>query len=189
MPVKKVKAELVLDLSNPIVQVILPLKKDAAERAEQYAKLRVSVLRDKLKANNWDADKVAPYPKGFGYNWVQVEEYQFCHAVTEWDMTKQPGGRNMHDPCTVKMNSHKVKKFVEKFIKQAEAQYDLFVLKLTEKIGKTKTASLEGNHVWLSSVLTVVLANGETQKWFTQQIYNVSKLGLQFPQWPTRKMK
>jgi hypothetical protein len=193
MAPKKVKAEKVLDLSNPIVQVVLPLKKDAAERAKQYAEDEVAALRGQLKDAGWDATKVAPYPTSSGYGgfkyFTELERHNFLNKVTEWDYVKQPGGRGFNEPCIVKMSSARIAKYIATCVKEAELQYDMFVMKLTDKIGMTKTASLDGNHVWLTSILTVELPSGETQQWFTQQIYNVSKLGKQFPQWPTRKLK
>lgn len=188
---KAVKAELIFDMSNPIVQVVLPLKADAAKRAEQYAKQMIERMRKALKTGEWDQNKVAPYPSGGGLyrDFAAMAEYQLCVSLTEWDYKKQPGSRGFNEPCIVKMAPARCKKFVERTIKDAEAQYDAFVLKLTEKIGKTKTASLKGNHIWDESFMTVVLVNGETQVWHTQQITNISKLGKVFSQWPTRKLR
>jgi hypothetical protein len=194
--VKKVKEEKILDLSNPIVQAVLPLKVDAAARAKQNAEETVAACRAELKANEWDMNKVAPYPMGVG-GWsamAAISKYRLYSAITEWDYKKQPGSRNMNGPCTVKMVPARCAKFIETAIKDAEKQYDLFVMKLTEKIGRTTRADLEGNHVWSESILTVTLpaAPGEfreVQKWKTKQIVNVSKLGKLFNQWPTRKLK
>lgn len=187
---KKVKAEKILDLNNPIVQAVLPLKKDAAERAKTFAEKKVAELRTELKANNWDCNIVAPYPGGFGmFSHAAFAKYKFLSAVTEWDYVKQPGSRTPNTPCTVKMAPARVAKWIAECIRDAERQYDLFVMKLTEKIGVTETADLEGNHVWSESILTVTIPGGEIQKWKTKQIVNFSKYGKLFFQWPTRLMK
>ena len=86
------------------------------------------------------------------------------------------------------MAPNRVKKFIEQSIKDAEAQYDAFVIKLTEKIGVVNAAVLDGNHVWSESVLTVTLPTSEEQKWHTKQIINFSKLGKLFFQWPSRRL-
>lgn len=62
-------------------------------------------------------------------------------------------------------------------------------MKLEMKIGEHLTATLEGNHVWGDSFITVEKANGENERWRTHTILNVSKLGLYFNQFPTRKIK
>ena len=88
----------------------------------------------------------------------------------------------------MRVSSKKVAKFIVDAQNEAARQYDLFVAKLVLKIGKAESATLEGNHVWDHSTLTVVKA-GNTERWNTKQIWNVSKLGKDFPQWPTRKLK
>ena len=43
--------------------------------------------------------------------------------------------------------------------------------------------------MWGYSVLTVTKEDGSVERWKTQQIMNISVLGLLFAQWPSRKMK
>ena len=175
-----------LDESNPIVQVVLPLKKDAAAQAEQYAKDAIAALRKELEENGWDERIVAPYNS---HSRMAIQKYYFLHSVCEWDYKKQPGSRGMNGPCLVKMDSNRSQKYIAKAIADAERDYDLFVLKLTLKIGAVTAAKLEGNHVWGDSLLTVSIPDGSEQVWRTHQIVNTSKLGLLFLQWPTRKLK
>ena len=83
----------------------------------------------------------------------------------------------------------KVAAFIKDAEERASAQYTAFIQKLEMKVGEHTAATLEGNHVWFTSLLTVTKADGSTEKWFTQQIANISKLGRPFPQWPSRKVK
>lgn len=79
--------------------------------------------------------------------------------------------------------------FIEAAKERANGFYTSFIEKLEKKIGAHTAARLEGNHVWSSSLLFVTKADGSAEKWFTQQIINVSSLGRPFPQWPSRKVK
>lgn len=96
--------------------------------------------------------------------------------------------------CTVKggkftRDEAKIADFIEAAKERANGFYTSFIAKLEKKIGAHEAARLEGNHVWSSSVLFVTKSDGSAEKWFTQQITNVSSLGRPFPQWPSRKVK
>jgi hypothetical protein len=82
-----------------------------------------------------------------------------------------------------------VERFITRAKEDAAAQYDSYVQKLIGKIGEVTAASLDGDHVWGFSYLTVTLPNGKKEVWKTQMIVNISKLGKLFNQFPTRKMK
>jgi hypothetical protein len=97
-------------------------------------------------------------------------------------LTVAKGGRFVRD-------EQKVADFIEAAKLAANNHYTSFIQKLEQKVGEHAAASLEGNHVWSSSILTVTKVDGSTEKWFTQQIMNVSKLGRPYPQWPSRKVK
>jgi hypothetical protein len=50
------------------------------------------------------------------------------------------------------------------------------------------SAELNGSRVWEHSILTGRKGD-KVENWKTHQIWNVSKLGNEFPQWPMRLMK
>jgi hypothetical protein len=81
-----------------------------------------------------------------------------------------------------------IERFVVEAGENAGAQYTAFILKLELKVGKCDTATLEGDHVWGHSTLTVTKGE-QRETWITHQIINVSKLGKVFNQWPSRKVK
>lgn len=175
---------------NPIEEVVMPLKEDAMKRAEQNAREVVNKVREELKKVDGDMKKCAPYPSGF----ISRNEYSLAYAKYNLytKLTKTREGqpyRKMNDPHFVDVCPNAVKKFVDQAIKDAAAQYVAFVEKLVFKIGEVSAANLTGNHVWSFSILTVTKQDGTTENWKTQMIINVSKLGLLFNQWPTRKIK
>jgi len=86
-------------------------------------------------------------------------------------------------------NEEKVAAFIDDAGERASLQYTGFIQKLEAKVGDHTAAVLTGNHVWGYSVLHVTKADGTTENWKTQQIFNVSVLGKLFHQWPSRKVK
>lgn len=178
-----------IDPNNPITAAVLPLRADAMERAEQYARQIVAEVRAELKAANNDLEKCAPYPSGMNSSRAaymgQLAKYQLFHKLCQC----RASSRAMHEPNFADVNSNYVAKFVKEAREDAAYQYDAFIAKLIKKIGPVQTAVLQGNHVWGHSFLTVVTETGDMQIWKTQTIVNVSKLGKIFNQFPTRKVK
>jgi hypothetical protein len=177
--------------AHPVGVVIAPLKGEAIVRATKDAKALVERIRAKLEENGWDINKVAPYPASRNLSqleyMVAIERYRLYNSVTRW---RNGGSRRPDEPILlVDMDKEMIADFIEKAKKHAEEQFTEFVIKLVKKIGPCQTATLDGNYVWSFSILTVVLPDGTTQKWKTQQIWNVSCLGKEFPQWPSRIIK
>lgn len=175
---------------NPIETVVAPLKSEAMDRAEQYAKEVVATVRKELKAAGNDLHICAPYPD----HKVIFGRFEFINAARKYDLfqklcTWRRSGIPAFEPCLADVDSNHVAKFIKDARKDAALQYDLFVEKLCTKIGAVTKAELAGNHVWSFSFLTVTKANGSKEVWKTQQIMNVSKLGKVFAQWPTRKVR
>ena len=111
--------------------------------------------------------------------------YKLFRSLTTW----RKSSISMHEPEMADMDAAKAEEFVKEAKEDAAYQYEQYVAKLNKKIGPTKSATLEGNHVWGYSFLRVVTASGEKQTWKTQTIINQSKLGKVFNQFPTRKIK
>jgi len=85
-------------------------------------------------------------------------------------------------PHYVIITDKKIEKFINDSRKDASEQYDASVAKLVKKIGPVTDATLDGDHVWNYSILTVAKENGQIERWKTQMIINVSKLGKLFNQ-------
>ncbi len=182
------KNKALYDIANPIAAAVLPLRDEAMTRAEQYAREIVASVREQLKAAGNDLNVAAPYPHSrMSRNeyMAKMHKYQLFSTLTKW----REGSHRHHEPCFVDVDSNYVARFVKEAREDAAAQYDLFIMKLIAKIGDVETASLNGNHVWSYSFLTVSKARSVIEIWKTQQIMNVSKLGKVFAQWPTRKVK
>lgn len=173
---------------HPIEKAVAPLKIQAMEGAERWAREVVESVRLDLIAADWDVKVAAPYPHssgGFAFH-VALRRYNTFAALTKW--VKASCG--MNDPCPVTMPEDRVERFVKNARDGAAASYVAYVQKLLLKVGPgVVTATLDENGVWGYSHLTVTFENKAPEVWHTRQIANVSKLGKYFPQWPTRKVK
>lgn len=176
-----------INTGHPVAVAIEPLREDAINRAEEEAKKIVKRVREELKENGNDLNKVAPYPESnvprYLY-WVQLSKYRLFSSLCEW----RNGSYRPGEPCLADVDSNFVAKFVKASKESAAVQYDAFVVKLCQKVGSCESATITGNHVWSHSFLVVEKTTGK-EVWKTQQIVNVSKLGKLFNQWPSRKVK
>lgn len=175
---------------TPVRIAVEPLLSQAEEAAEQYANKIIKNVMDDLAANGWDLQKCAPWPHGIPYG---SPEYHLARSkntlfasLTEPAPGQRDYGLGAPDP---RQRSEKlVRKFIKEARENAALQYESFIQKLENKIGGHSAAVLDGSHVWGYSILTVTTPEG-IQRWKTQTIINVSKLGKLFNQYPTRKVK
>jgi hypothetical protein len=172
---------------TPIATAVEPLRHSAVQRAEEFAEQHAQRVYANLERNGWDMRLAYPYPNsGLGRASYMMAKaaYDIAHRLTKWT---KPSIRP-DEPCIVVKSEAGLAKFVQEAKDDADATYTAFIAKLEQKVGEHQRATLTGNHVWGYSILTVETAH-ETQRWKTQQIINVSKLGKVFNQWPTRKVK
>jgi hypothetical protein len=95
--------------------------------------------------------------------------------------------RKPADPYFYKQSDNSEELFIARSIKDAVHSYELWVAKLTGKVGEVVSAELEiSANVWGYSILKVTKPDGSIQRWKTQMIVNCSSLGKAFNQWPTR---
>ena len=177
---------------NPIEVAVSPLRKDAMDRAETEARFDIQVAEQDLKDNGFDLNAAAPYPLTmFGNARMEASsKHEFYRSITKEDPKAGPQPGTIHGPYLVRMDRDKCKKLIAARRAAAAASYDAFIAKLVAKIGPVKSATLEGNHVWADSTLTVEsLTTGGLQRWHTKMIVNRSKFHRTFFQWPTRKVK
>jgi len=171
--------------THPVYLAVNPFRTNAMDAAEQLLAIAVAAMYTELEANGWDKDKVAPYPKGGSGNYfIQLGRHELCNAITCWVKSTQ----SPYEPCIVVASAKRLENYIEECRNMAAHQYDMFTLKLVEKIGACDSASIEGNHVWSESVLTVH-KGALTEVWKTHVIINQSKYGKLFNQWPSRKLK
>lgn len=176
---------------EPVGKVVYPLKAKAVARATVEAQAVIDRIRADLEAVGWDINAIAPYPHRAAYGSYTYEQARSKNRLYS-SVTKEPkytGSMRTDVPKIVEMCPKLMERFIATAEREAAQQYDAFVCKLVAKVGDVIEAALSGDHVWEYSYLTVVTAAGEAQKWKTQQIVNVSKLGLLFNQWPTRLVK
>lgn len=171
---------------HPVATAVAPLKADAIKRAKQEATKIVDYVAKELAAHDYVFDKAAPYPDAFRMSTRAYHKAKAKRCL--FNALAKTTQASYNAPFIAKVDPTKVDKFIEQSCNDAAAQYDVFVVKLTHKIGDVDTATLDGNHVWGYSILTVTKTH-TTERWKTQQIVNTSKLGKLFNQWPSRRMK
>lgn len=175
-------------MTNAIAAAVLPLKDAAIERAEVEARKRVVWAAEKLQEAGNDLRVVAPRPNGNMSRAVYRQADSLClffSHITRWRATTWRRG----EPQLVDIHPPAVERYIADARADASASYDAFVAKLEAKIGPCVSATLDGNHVWAYSTLTVTKEDGRVERWKTQTIVNVSSLGKLFNQYPTRKIK
>lgn len=179
------------DLTNPVTAAVLPMKKEAEDRAEADTRKLVERYAAKLAEHEWDIRAAFPYPNGN----MGREEYRKLKGrhdtAARITRTKPNSGYygSFRGPHFVELDDERIERFVQTAREFAAQQYDAFVMKLVGKVGAVTEAKLHGSHVWGFSDLAVRKPDGEVEIWRTQQIVNQSVLGTLFNQWPTRKLK
>lgn len=176
-------------MTHPVAAAILPLRDDAIARAETDAREYIARLIAKLEEAGWNLDTVAPRPKSSDNREVYVSakrRRELFSSITTFVQDKP--FRRVNDPEFRARSAEREAAFIAAAKEAAGLQYDAFVAKLVAKVGQCDAAAISGNHVWHHSILTVTKGD-QVERWKTQQICNVSKLGLLFNQWPSRKVK
>jgi hypothetical protein len=168
--VKKMIDKVLMD-SNSLLDKWIPLKK----KTISFIDRKMKQLEDK----DMDLNKLVPKN---GDSQLKA----FYRIIT---VSKNTGGYQINGPDIREISGKGVRNYIENTIKSAEMDYNAFIQKLIEKIGKpVVNAKMIGN-IWTNCMLTVVCEDGEQQKWHTQAIINFSKYGKAFNQFPTRRKK
>lgn len=150
-----------------------------------------------LEENDNDIMKAFPYPKGYesrGEYMSKKNVHNFVLSrLTKNRDEKTYYSRRMGDPYYRVRDEEAIAKHIEVTRRDANLDFDKYVIKLTKKIGLDDVESVKlddvHRYLWNYSFLYVVRKNGEKETWKTQCIYKQSCLGTNFNQWPTRKMK
>jgi hypothetical protein len=180
-------------MMTPIETAVAPLKQKAIDSAEVRANQIVMDVVSDLETVDFEIEKVAPYPKGWGMGQMQRArmnaKYSLYRSITSEDLRgRRYVGYN--EPHYVKIDDKKVARFIQEMKEMAAAQYEAFVAKLITKVGDHTGATLSTpSGVWDYSYVLVTKADGTTENWKTQCISKYSKLGKFFHQWPTRMLK
>lgn len=178
---------------EPVGAALNPRKADAIECAAQEAQKRINRIYADLMAHDWDIRACAPYPDSLRVSREKYlsmrDKHNLYSALTQSDKSRAPAIRR-NDPDYRTGSPSGAERYINNAKQDAAFQYDAFICKMVLKIGEgAHAASIEGNHIWGNSILTVEMLDGTDQIWHTQQIWNTSSLGKVFPQWPSRLQK
>lgn len=179
--VAAIKQAVAAGVATPIALAIAPLRKEAADDAREWAQRDAASARARLPVGNFDLDTIAPSwtpgaSKAERAVAAELRAYLMQFLDPVW------GGYWI-------WSDERVRRYVERTVRETEAAFDAFVLKLDGKVGAHTAAELIAGATWGYSILRVTLADGTVQKWKTQRIVNCSSLGKLFNQWPTRLVK
>lgn len=177
--------------THPVAAAVEPLRAASLERAASESRAVIERVCGWMEPAGWDAQEVAPYPDSrqsrLGFQQAKAR-YTLVRLLTEEAPRNGYRSYRPNEPEPRMLCLGSVARFISSATENADTQYTAFIAKLTNKVGDVSEATLTGSHVWGHSILTVEGPNG-CERWKTQMIVNVSKLGNMFNQWPTRKVK
>ena len=175
---------------TPIAQLVEPLREQSVAAALARLERICEAYLTELAQHNWNLDAAFPQPHGrmSRAEYVTAQrERSFALNLCRYDETRPR--RTMRDPLYLAPSPALKDTLITQTTMAASDSFEAFVAKLNEKVGAHTAAEFELAGTWSNSVIRVVLPDGTVQRWKTQCILNVSKLGLPFNQWPTRKLK
>lgn len=175
---------------TPVRIAVEPLLKDAEDAAAIAANEIIQKAMTDLESHGWDVEKCAPWPSSVGFKFGTPEYHSMKSKHTLYRSLTRAVNPSyvIGAPDIVVADQERHALFVKEARRNAAHQYESFICKLEDKIGGHSEAVLEGSHIWGYSILTVTTPEG-VQRWKTQTIINVSKLGKLFNQYPSRKVK
>lgn len=162
-----------------VAAAVEPSRAAAVERARIEARALASRIWERYEQD----PTIGSYARRSAFPHTTAYEIYRRNYTLLGEVTATTDGGKTRTPAP-----EKVERFVADAAKEAELAYTSFIAKLEKKVGECDSATLEGDHVWGHSTLIVVKGE-QVERWRTQQIVNVSKLGRPFNQWPTRKLK
>lgn len=180
-----------MTVNKLIALAVEPMRQDAIDSAEKTARLVIDGVRNKLAAHDGDFNAAYPYPHGSDRNYKYIIYTRNEARSLMIPDASRPHKSYIHNsPYYMVMDDESCSKYIKMQKQMASEQFDLYVAKLSGKVGTCDNAELTRAYrgVWGDSLLTV--QKGEIiERWRTQHILNRSKLGLWFNQFPTRLLK
>lgn len=172
--------------SSSLIKIFESHLEEYKKRAEDEAKAFIKKLLDNLKKNDWDLDKIAPYPRSMNSDYkIMKNKRDLYQMVTKASKSMYSRG----EPYIVHADQAKINHYIEMNVKGAEDAYRSFMEKMIQKIGKPVIDAKMTGNIWTNATLTVTTDDGEEQVWNTKMILNFSKYNKMFNQFPSRRKK
>lgn len=175
---------------NLIANAVQPLKKASVDAAIGRTIAFHKSIIEKLIQHGFNIDVAYPRPShNMSRSTYQAAYDLRCAVESIVDFEKTT--YRLDEIRIVKVSADKIIYELEQATLDAEASFDAYVEKLTEKVGSgVIDAHMEYvKGLWSNSNLTIYKADGIKEVWNTKCIVNRSKLGRFFNQFPTRKLK
>jgi len=173
---------------TPLAILVEPLRQHAMNAAAvRFNQVCAGVFKQ-LADHDWAINKAYPYPHGH-MSRAQYAEAKRDHNLAA-SLTRVVGNpvRRFSDPLIVEADGAKQSKLIDEVRAMASSSFDAFVAKLEGKVGPYSSCAFLAEGTWNNSVIEFQTPEGPA-RWKTQCILNISKLGLVFNQWPTRRVK
>lgn len=157
---------------NAVRVAVEELRAETIAAAKDQARFEIDKVLETLSKNDWNGNRID--------SWTYLR--QICRMATRQCQKRFGRYRQRDESC----EAH----FIEQCVANVNRNFDKYVDKLVSKIGPgVLSAKLEeGTSLWKYSILIVEMQDGQILRYKTQRIWNVSKLGLIFAQFPTRKI-
>ena len=169
--------------SAVMIELLESHRSEFLKRAEAQARNYLDNAIKALAKKDWNLD--ALIPTGRRATDDEEKRKNFFRKITE---AADPY-RSHKQPEIRKRSVKSEKRFIDAEVAAAELDYNGFINKMIEKIGRPVIAAELKGSIWTSARLTVTTVDGEEQVWETKIILNVSKFGNLFNQFPTRRKK
>lgn len=179
---------------EPVGLCLHPMKIDACDAVEAKVRTRIEKLLAKLAEHDGDVYKAFPYDEDFRNYTDENKEaknlHNFVRCLSQETEDLIEVRRHYYQNFKRVPNPESIERVVQNTRDMAALNYDMFICKMVQKVGPgVVSATIEGSHIWGNSILTAVKENGKVERWHTQTIWNYSKYGLPFNQWPSRLKK
>jgi len=175
--------------SASLIKVLEEHMDDYIERAKEMKKETIDYLAGKLKAVDWDLDKLFEQPDYRKHGRHQHRELANNRGnyLQLFDVESQAGSydRDPNKHTKLKRSPKKEKIAIQQAAEGAKASYLEWVEKMIDKIGKPVVKAKTSGNPWTGSILEVETDDGEKQMWHTKMILNFSKYGTMFNQFPS----
>jgi len=173
---------------------LAPLLAQSITTARPVTERKLSEIRKRFEACDWDAGRAFPYPRPT-LSRIEFAEAKALHDFA-WSVTRSdPAHRRIFtfDPDIRLWDAGAADRALALAERAVRKEFEAFVAKLADKLGEgvagAECRCPAPDGLWAYSELVVKRASGAAEFWRTQVVANSGKYGRPFLQWPIRRIK